>query len=72
MVIGAFVHGEWMANIVRVRRFDLWPHWHGIDEATREVAVQFGPLVLSAAVASGGLLVDQEMAAMLRPGAFRL
>jgi putative peptidoglycan lipid II flippase len=39
-----------------------------MNEATREVAFQYGPVLLSALVASGGLLVDQSMAAMLPAG----
>jgi putative peptidoglycan lipid II flippase len=42
--------------------------WHGTTEATREVAHQYGPILLSSVVASGGLLVDQSMAAMLPSG----
>ena len=42
--------------------------WHGMTEATREVAGQYGPVLLSGVVASGGLLVDQSMAAMLPAG----
>lgn len=37
-------------------------------EALREVAGQYGPVLLSGVVASGGLLVDQAMAAWLGPG----
>jgi len=47
-------------------RFRL--RWHGMTEATREVGRQYGPVLLSGAVASGGLLVDQSMAAMLPAG----
>jgi putative peptidoglycan lipid II flippase len=47
-------------------RFRL--RWHGMTEATREVAHQYGPVLLSGVVASGGLLVDQSMAAMLPAG----
>jgi putative peptidoglycan lipid II flippase len=47
-------------------RFRLW--WYGMTEATREVAYQYGPVLLSGVVASGGLLVDQSMAAMLPSG----
>jgi putative peptidoglycan lipid II flippase len=39
-----------------------------MNEATREVAHQYGPVLLSGVVASGGLLVDQSMAAMLPAG----
>jgi putative peptidoglycan lipid II flippase len=47
-------------------RFRL--RWHGMTEATREVAQQYGPVLLSGVVASGGLVVDQSMAAMLPAG----
>jgi len=39
-----------------------------MTEAAREVAGQYGPVLLSGVVASGGLLVDQSMAAMLPAG----
>jgi putative peptidoglycan lipid II flippase len=47
-------------------RFRL--QWHGMTQATREVAGQYGPVLLSGVVASSGLLVDQSMAAMLPAG----
>ncbi len=65
---GAFVYASavaWMMDAHRYR-FRLW--WHGATEATREVARQYGPVLLSGVVASGGLLVDQSMAAMLPAG----
>lgn len=65
---GALTHAgtvAWMMN-ARGYRFRLW--WHGTNEATREVARQYGPVLLSGVVASGGLLVDQSMAAMLPAG----
>src|ERR1035437_8138476 len=37
-------------------------------EAAREVGHQYAPVLLSGVVASGGLLVDQSMAAMLPAG----
>jgi putative peptidoglycan lipid II flippase len=55
----------WMMD-TRGYRFRL--HWYGMNEATREVARQYWPVLLSSAVASGGLLVDQSMAAMLTSG----
>jgi putative peptidoglycan lipid II flippase len=65
---GALVHAgavAWMMD-ARGYRFRLW--WHGATEATREVAQQYGPVLLSGVAASGGLLVDQSMAAMLPAG----
>ncbi len=67
-LIGALIHAgavAWMMD-ARGYRFRLW--WHGATEATREVARQYGPVLLSGVVASGGLLVDQSMAAMLPAG----
>jgi len=70
---GTAIHASVMA-------FSLQPHgcgfrfqWHGmrepaLAEPTREVARQFVPVLLSSVVASGGLLVDQAMAAMLPAG----
>ena len=65
---GALIHAGVVAWIMDRRgyRFRLW--WHGATEATREVAQQYGPVLLSGVVASGGLLVDQSMAAMLPAG----
>src|ERR1039457_738542 len=65
---GALVHAgavAWMMD-ARCYRFRLW--WHGATESTREVARQYGPVLLSGVAASGGLLVDQSMAAMLPAG----
>ena len=47
-------------------RFDL--RWSGFDHDIRDVARQYGAVMLSGLVASGGLLVDQGMAATLPPG----
>ena len=65
---GALIHASAVAWMMDARgyRFRLW--WHGATEATREVARQYGPVLLSCVVASGGLLVDQSMAAMLPAG----
>lgn len=67
-VAGAVIHASvvtWMMN-THGYRFRL--RWSGRSEATREVAGQYGPVLLSSVVASGGLLVDQSMAAMLPAG----
>lgn len=42
--------------------------WCAKNDATSEVARQYGPVLLSAVVASGGLLVDQALAASLPAG----
>ncbi len=65
---GALIHAGVVAWMMERHgyRFRLW--WHGATEAAREVAHQYGPVLLSGVVASGGLLVDQSMAAMLPAG----
>lgn len=65
---GSLLHAVLVAGMMEARgyRFRLW--WHGANAATREVAGQYGPVLLSSVVSSGGLLVDQSMAAMLPAG----
>jgi len=67
-LVGALVQAAVVAGMMDRHgyRFRLW--WHGATEATREVAHQYGTVLLSGVVASGGLLVDQSMAAMLPSG----
>ena len=65
---GALLHAAVVAGMMESQGFRFHLRWHGMNEATREVAFQYGPVLLSAVVASGGLLVDQSMAAMLPPG----
>ncbi len=67
-VIGALVHAMWTGSLMNASEYQLVPRWYGMCEATREVAQQYGPVFLSGLVASGGLLVDQSMAAMLPAG----
>jgi putative peptidoglycan lipid II flippase len=65
---GALLHAALVAGMMESQSFQFRLRWHGMTEATREVAHQYGPVLLSALVASGGLLVDQSMAAMLPAG----
>ncbi|MGB7548909.1 MAG: lipid II flippase MurJ [Terracidiphilus sp.] len=65
---GALIHAAWVAWMMDTRGYRFRLRWHGMNEATREVAHQYGPVLLSGVVASGGLLVDQSMAAMLPAG----
>jgi putative peptidoglycan lipid II flippase len=67
-VAGALVHAVVVAAMMDAHGYRFRLRWHGMTEATREVAHQYGPVLLSALVASGGLLVDQSMAAMLPAG----
>ena len=65
---GALIHAALMAWMMEAHGYRMRLRWYGMTEATREVAHQYGPVLLSGVVASGGLLVDQAMAAMLPAG----
>jgi putative peptidoglycan lipid II flippase len=65
---GALLHAAWVAWMMDNHGYRFRLRWYGMNEATREVAFQYGPVLLSSVVASGGLLVDQSMAAMLPSG----
>jgi putative peptidoglycan lipid II flippase len=65
---GALIHAGVVGWMMERHGYRLRLLWHGTTEATREVAHQYGPVLLSGVVASGGLLVDQSMAAMLPAG----
>ena len=65
---GAATHAILMAWRMDSQGYKFRLHWYGMDAASREVAHQYWPVLLSSAVASGGLLVDQSMAAMLSSG----
>jgi putative peptidoglycan lipid II flippase len=65
---GALIHAGIVAWMMDSRGYRFRLYWHGATEATGEVARQYGPVLLSGLVASGGLLVDQSMAAMLPSG----
>jgi putative peptidoglycan lipid II flippase len=69
---GALVHALLVAWMMHTHGYRFHVYWHGASEqirpAIREVAGQYGPVLLSGLVASSGLLVDQGMAAMLPSG----
>jgi putative peptidoglycan lipid II flippase len=65
---GSLLHAGLVVLMMHRRGYSFQLRWHGMDEATREVAGQYGPVLLSSVVSSGGLLVDQAMAAMLDAG----
>ncbi len=67
-VLGVFLHAGMVAGLMNARGFAFRLGWYGNNQAAREVARQYGPVLLSSVVASGGLLVDQAMAAMLPAG----
>ena len=73
-VAGALVNALLMIWMMQTHGYRFEPfnrvvlHWHEMSPAVREVAGQYGPVLLSGLVASGGLMVDQGMAASLPSG----
>jgi putative peptidoglycan lipid II flippase len=65
---GALLHAAVVAWMMDSHGYHFRLFWHGTTAAVREVAHQYWTLLLSGVVASGGLLVDQSMAAMLPSG----
>jgi putative peptidoglycan lipid II flippase len=65
---GALVHAGLVGVMLERHGIRLRLRWYGMTAATREVGRQYGPVLLSGVVASGGLVVDQAMAAMLPAG----
>jgi putative peptidoglycan lipid II flippase len=65
---GSVIHAAIVVWMMEANGYDFRLRWHGMTKAAREVTCQYGPVLLSAVVASGGLLVDQSMAAMLPAG----
>jgi len=67
-VFGAVVQAAIVAFMMQARGYSFRPAWCASSDAAREVGRQYVPVLLSSVVASGGLLVDQAMAAMLPAG----
>lgn len=61
-------HAACMAWLMSRNGYRFLPRWRRPTADEREVARQYGPVLLSSIVASGGLLVDQAMAAMMPAG----
>jgi putative peptidoglycan lipid II flippase len=67
-VAGSLVQAALVVGMMEAGGYNFSLRWHGMTEAAREVTGQYGPVLLSAVLAAGGLLVDQSMAAMLPAG----
>jgi putative peptidoglycan lipid II flippase len=65
---GSLAHAGIVAWMMNSHGYKFELRWHGMTEGTREVAGQYGPVLLGGILASGGLLVDQSMAASLASG----
>ena len=55
---GSLLQALIVAAMMQVHGYSFSLRWHGVTDAAREVAGQYGAVLLSALVASGGLLVD--------------
>jgi len=71
-VVGTLIYAVLVVWMMQTHGYRFRLYWHGNDlsirPALREVAGQYGPILLSGLVASSGLLVDQGMAAALPSG----
>jgi putative peptidoglycan lipid II flippase len=65
---GSLIQAAAVVGVMQAGGYKFRLRWHGRTEAAREVMRQYGPVLLSSVVASGGLLVDQSMAATLPAG----
>ncbi len=68
VIVGTAAYAATMTRSMRSQGYRIDFRWYGRSDATLEVARQYGPVLLSSVVASGGLLVDQAMAASLPAG----
>jgi putative peptidoglycan lipid II flippase len=67
-VAGTLMHTCIVATMMHRGGYRFNLRWHGLSPAVARVGRQYGPVMLSGVVASGGLLVDQLMAATLVAG----
>lgn len=65
---GTLIHMGIVATMMHRSGYRFSLRWHGMSPAVAQVGRQYGQVLLSGVVASGGLLVDQSMAAMLVAG----
>jgi putative peptidoglycan lipid II flippase len=65
---GMLIHAGIVATLMHRSGYRFRLRWHGMTPAVAQVGRQYGPVLLSGIVSSGGLLVDQSMAAMLVAG----
>jgi putative peptidoglycan lipid II flippase len=67
-VAGALIHCGLVVWMMESHGYGFRLRWHGMTPAMREVARQYGPVLLGGVLTSGGLLVDQAMAATFPTG----
>lgn len=57
-----------LAGALRCQGYSLFPRWHGMNDALKQVIKQYVPMIAGAFMMSGTGIVDQAMAAALGPG----
>lgn len=67
-LLGSLAHMLLVAWLMERNGYRFRLRWYGRTEPVREVGRQYGPVLLSGMASSGGLLVDQAMAAALASG----
>jgi putative peptidoglycan lipid II flippase len=68
LLIGQLAETTTLGLALRREGFSPLPGWHGIDSPTRQVLLQYAPMVAGATLMSGTNFVDQSMAAVLPAG----
>jgi putative peptidoglycan lipid II flippase len=67
-IAGALIQAVLVVWMMESHGYRFRLRWGKVSDALREVAGQYGPILLSGLVASSGLIVDQAMAAALPSG----
>jgi len=67
-LLGAILQMVLMGCMIRRVGFNLIPRWHGLTDDVRATLSQYAPMVLGALMMSTCGVIDQAMAAALRPG----
>jgi len=65
---GGFFEAVLLGRGLKRQGFHLFPKWHGLNPAVKQVARQYAPMAAGALLMSGTEVIDQSMAAMLGPG----
>jgi len=67
-VMGAVAEATFLGWTLKKRGVSLKAAWHGLDHNMRQVVAQYVPMVAAAFLMGSTSLIDQSMAAMLKPG----
>ncbi len=68
MVCGAFIEMSVLTYGIKRQKLPIWPRWHGMNDALRQVVKQFAPMAAGSILMGSTELIDHSMAAMLGSG----